>query len=97
VAKQKDPSAKQLEMIKTRFRRIRDGKVEFFAEPELRAWYGLYNSKVVDKLSATYESVATMDWSAPKLTVVRIDRPKGYALGLQENQKEWTWRFGSRR
>jgi hypothetical protein len=100
MAKERVPSKSQLSKISTKFRRIIDGKVELFEEKDLRAWYGIYNDKAVDKLKDTWETIyansgKASDWVAPKITVVRVDRPKGYALGLQSSRKDWTWSFGT--
>jgi hypothetical protein len=100
MAKERTPNTAQKKKIVTKFNRILDGKVEFFEEKELKNWYGIFNDKAFNKLKATWEETHSSsgkipDWTAPKLTVVRIDRPKGYALGLKDTQKDWTWKFGS--
>jgi hypothetical protein len=98
MAKERVPSKAQLNKITTKFRRILDGKVELFEEKDLKAWYGIFNDKAVVRLKDSWEKIYSdsgkaADWVAPNLTVVRLDRPKGYALGLKKLQKTWSWKF----
>jgi hypothetical protein len=96
AARRHDPTVANRKQIKSKFRKIFDGKLEFVSIRNMQSWYGRHDDVAAEKLEMEWKQFwEAQDWDpgrAPKLFVVGpISGLNGYAVGRRDKETSWLY------